>query len=668
MPALALFLSAPLASVLWAAAPVSDPPARGTTRAEGRASGARSGQAKGKKKAVAEPESALFTGVVALSTTPISLIYPPEGLTMGMAPGEVILGSVSNPNVPFRINGKPVKPHRLGGFIAFIPVVPGSFTFLCELELPGGTTTLARTIVVTPPLASATPEPVRIEAEARFPAVDVELRPGDWLNLQFKGSNSGRAEFSIGGGKRRFPMVETNSSLGLYQGVYQVRPEDVFEQAEIEFFLRGLDGTASAKAKGRLTVRDGPTVAVVRSSGPVVVKTGPGSGYLAFPPMGTRFLVGGRQGTEAKVLFSPDQSGWVEAGALSFLPPGSHPPRGVVSTVKAAAAQDGAVVTLSISDQVPFEVEESADLATVTLRLYNAVGYTNWIVYESSDTFVEQLRWRQEDANTAVVTIHLSQRLWGYRAQWEGNALKLELRRPPVIAPKGESALKGITAVVDAGHQPSSHGATGPRGLVEKDANLAISKALQRLLEREGARVVMTRTGDDEVNLTERPKLAWEKRGDLFISVHNNAIGDGEDPFGRPRGFSIFYYHPHSFELGDRVHEAYRKRIPLPDEGLRYGNLLVARLTEMPAILTESAYMILPEQEALLLSPQFHRRLAATIVEGARDFLEHVRDTERPRRKPAAYPPPPPAAEPALAAEKPAGPKGSRPRPRRKKP
>lgn len=669
MPSLILCLTLALTAPLWAAAPeAASKPNRGATKGEGRAAARPTKAAKAAKPAPEDPLDALFPAKVALSTVPISVIYPPEGLTMAMASGEVILGSVSNPNVPFRINGKPVKPHRLGGFLAFPPVSPGSFTFLCELDLPGGTTSLARTIVVTPPLAPASPEPVRIEAEARFPAVDLELKAGDWLNVQFKGSNGGKAEFSLVAGKRRLPMVETNSALGLYQGVYQVRPEDEFESQEIEFFLRGADGTASAKAKGRLTVREGPSVALVRSSGPVVVKTGPGNGYLAFPPIGTRFLVGGRVGSEAKVLLSPDQSGWVEASALNFLPQGAHPPRGVLSTLKAAPAPDGAVVTLAVSDQVPFELEESPDLRTLTVRLYNAVGYTNWMVYDSSDTFVEQMRWRQEDTNTAVVTLHLTQRLWGYRGQWEGGVLRLDLRRPPLFAPKGESAFKGITVVVDAGHQPSSRGATGPRGLAEKDANLAIAKALERQLEKEGAKVVMTRTGDDEVGLSERPRLAWEKRGDLFLSVHNNAIGDGEDPYGRPRGFSVFYYHPHSFDLGRSVHRAYRRRIPLPDEGLRYGNLLVARLTEMPAILVESAYMILPEQEALLLSPRFHRRLASSMAEGAREFLERARDSGRPRPAAEAFAPPAPEPEPELAAQKPSGAKGARPRPRRKKP
>ncbi|MBI4424601.1 MAG: N-acetylmuramoyl-L-alanine amidase [Elusimicrobia bacterium] len=603
---------------------------------------------------------------VPASSGTISIVYPPEGLSMGMASGEVIFGSVSHPKAPFRINGKSVKPHRQGGFIAFPPISPGTFTFHCELDLPGGTTAVTRTIYVAAPLVLSPPVPVRIDPEARQPASDLELRPGDWLTVQMKGSTGGKAEFSIAGQKRRFPMSESTAGLGIYQGVYQVRLEDAFDQGEIEFELKGADGTATAKAKGRLTVRDVPLVAVVRSSGAVSLKTFPGSGYLGFPPAGTRFLVSGRQGAETRVQLSPDLSAWIDTSAITFLPLGSLPPRAVLGTIRLQGSPEAAAATIGLTDNVAFQIEESSDLSSLSVRLFNTTGYTNWIVYDSEDSFVRQVRWRQEDTHTALVTFDLEpgRRLWGYRAHWEGGALRLELRKPPPFAPKGQSAFKGLAIVVDPGHQPGAHGAVGPRGLLEKDANLSVAKSLAQLLSQEGATPVLTRPGDDDVGLLERPRIAWDKRGDLFISVHHNAIPDGEDPLGRPRGYSVFYYQPHSFDLAKAVHRSYRRRIPLPDEGLRYGNLLVARMTEMPAILTESAYIILPDHEALLQSASFQRRLAKAMLEGARAFLEEAREREARAPKPVRIPAPEP--EPAERAPKravrPNGPKPGKPK------
>jgi N-acetylmuramoyl-L-alanine amidase len=151
-------------------------------------------------------------------------------------------------------------------------------------------------------------------------------------------------------------------------------------------------------------------------------------------------------------------------------------------------------------------------------------------------------------------------------------------------------------------------------------------------LEREGAIVLNTRrSDDDEVSLTDRPRQAIERDADVFVSIHNNALPDGSNPFSKPRGFTIFYYHPHSLALGRAVHDVYHEKVALPDEGLQWDNLLVARLTSVPSILIENSFIILPEQEALLNEPGFRDSLARSIVAGLRAFMSESGDKERRR-------------------------------------
>jgi N-acetylmuramoyl-L-alanine amidase len=152
---------------------------------------------------------------------------------------------------------------------------------------------------------------------------------------------------------------------------------------------------------------------------------------------------------------------------------------------------------------------------------------------------------------------------------------------------------------------------------------MAIAQKLKKKLLDLGAGVQMTRNGDENVELADRPKIAKDLGGDLFISLHNNAIGDGEDPFSQPRGFTVYYYQRQSKALGAALHAAYLKDIPLPDEGLRYGDYLVVRPTWMPAALIENAYMILPRQEEQLNSPAFQEQLASAAAEGVLNFF-HV--------------------------------------------
>jgi N-acetylmuramoyl-L-alanine amidase len=165
----------------------------------------------------------------------------------------------------------------------------------------------------------------------------------------------------------------------------------------------------------------------------------------------------------------------------------------------------------------------------------------------------------------------------------------------------------------------------GPSGSFEYEINLKIAQKLREKLAALGANVFMTRYSNDEkeqVSLQERPRIAKRLNGDLYISIHNNAIPDGEDPYLKPRGFQIYYYHLHSKRLAQSIHKSFLKNINLPDEGLRYGDYHVARITQMPSVLIENAYMILPEQEELLLDDLFCDKLAETVKEGIIDYFK----------------------------------------------
>ncbi|MBI3549309.1 MAG: N-acetylmuramoyl-L-alanine amidase [Elusimicrobia bacterium] len=595
------------------------------------------GEAAPKKKAPAKAKAAKLAPLavaapaedVALSSVPISLVYPPEGMSAAAIPGELVYGAVNRPGARFTINGYPVKLHAKGGYLTYLPVVPGTFTFRCELAQPGSApATLERTIFVAAPPAPV-PGPAIIETASILPAEDAELRPGDWLIAQMRATPGVAAEFQVSGQRKKWPMAPIDPVLGVYRGAFQIQPTDSWEPAPIEFHLRSAEGKKfQAESRGRVAVR-APLLNVATVTGAnVYVKTGPGEGYQITPPRGTPFVTTGRQGPDTRVWLSPSLSGWVPTAALSPAPAGTPPPQASLGTVRTTASGDSTFVHLGVGQIVPFSVDVDPDLGRLRVRLYYANGHTNWIIYDSSDAFVDQVTWRQVESGVVEALVKLSpkRRLWGYRADWEGGNLKLELRHPPKVA---AAALSGRTIVVDAGHMPSAPGAVGPRGTQEMEANLGIARELEAQLKLAGAKVVMTRSGADEVALLERAKLAWEARGDVFVSVHNNTLPSGANPFRSAHGFSIFYHHPMSLDLARKVHRAYRRDVPLPDEGLRYGDLLVARITEMPSILTESAYVTFPDQEDLLATPSFRKKVAGAIVKGLKDFL----DAERARQK-----------------------------------
>ena len=84
--------------------------------------------------------------------------------------------------------------------------------------------------------------------------------------------------------------------------------------------------------------------------------------------------------------------------------------------------------------------------------------------------------------------------------------------------------IHGARVVLDPGHGGKRDtGAVGPNGLVERDLNLALSRAvLEELFER-GISATTTRTGDYATRLSVRAAFADTVAADALISIHHNA-------------------------------------------------------------------------------------------------------------------------------------------------
>lgn len=85
------------------------------------------------------------------------------------------------------------------------------------------------------------------------------------------------------------------------------------------------------------------------------------------------------------------------------------------------------------------------------------------------------------------------------------------------------------TIIIDAGHGIMSGGGhNGAKGTYsyEDDICLAVSKKLVTLVEKEfpGVKIVETRPDKNIVDLHERADIANQNKGDLFISIHVNAM------------------------------------------------------------------------------------------------------------------------------------------------
>src|SRR4029434_9327867 len=87
----------------------------------------------------------------------------------------------------------------------------------------------------------------------------------------------------------------------------------------------------------------------------------------------------------------------------------------------------------------------------------------------------------------------------------------------------------GISRIVlDAGHGGHDPGAHGS-GINEAELVLDVAQRLQKLLDKAGVDVVMTRDSDVFIPLEERTAIANREGADLFLSIHANASRNTSD-------------------------------------------------------------------------------------------------------------------------------------------
>jgi N-acetylmuramoyl-L-alanine amidase len=352
----------------------------------------------------------------------------------------------------------------------------------------------------------------------------------------------------------------------------------------------------------------------------IIARPTPAGTYKWFFFPGTAFQITGRSGNFIRVRLDSSLDAWISA-ADAHLGPGAivPPPRRVVTAARVSSSAGYVDFILPLSDRPPYEVEENG--SDLILTLYSTKVAIDLIQYEAKDSLVRTVSWDQVTNDRARITVHLSRRPYGYLSIWDDavHRFVLRIRRPPVI--DVSAPLRGHVIAVDPGHPPI--GATGPTGLWEPVATLAVGQKLDSILTARGAHVIMTRTTADPVELYARPIIARRANAEALVSIHLNALPDGTNPFVG-MGTGTYFFQQQSAPLARVVQESMVRRMGLFDRGIFYDNLALARPTWMPAILCEGAFIIVPQQEAALRTPEFQRAYALGVADGLEAYFRSL--------------------------------------------
>ncbi len=192
-------------------------------------------------------------------------------------------------------------------------------------------------------------------------------------------------------------------------------------------------------------------------------------------------------------------------------------------------------------------------------------------------------------------------------------------------------ALNGRKIFIDPGHGGPFTGMVAPsNGIHEADVNLNVSLKLRDKLQAQGATVLMSHV-DNSVpvpdnasrDLSERAALSNAAKPDVFISIHHNADIEA----GSQRDDLEVYY-----KRGDSMAslDLGRSLISALGRGIRYnavnkrllpGNYKVLRLSEVPALLLETAYLTNNQDAAYLATDRGVEDEADSILYGLASYF-----------------------------------------------
>jgi N-acetylmuramoyl-L-alanine amidase len=375
-----------------------------------------------------------------------------------------------------------------------------------------------------------------------------------------------------------------------------------------------------------------PASAVNDTDRVTIARPAPGNGqqykWFLFP--GTVVRATGSQKASGddfvRIQLDSAQEGWVlrselQAQNISPASPGtfigdSVAPVRRIGVVRIEPSAEWIDIVIPMTGPPPPYLVEEGD-RSLSLLLY---GVTDAPVIsmmpQPADAYLNSVSSTPESTRVRF-GINLTRAPYAYLALWQNGALTFRVRRPPRIADPS-APLRGLTITVDPGHPPA--GATGPTGLYEADAVLEVGLKLRDLLTARGANVVMTRATSDPVDLGLRPIISRRANAHAFVSIHLNAFPDGTNPFVN-NGTTTFYFWPHSRLLGELTQPALVNDLGLRDLGTKYGNYAVIRGSWMPSILTEGAFVIMPDQEAALRTPTYQETYATGILHGLEAYF-----------------------------------------------
>ena len=217
--------------------------------------------------------------------------------------------------------------------------------------------------------------------------------------------------------------------------------------------------------------------------------------------------------------------------------------------------------------------------------------------------------------------------------------------RPLLSPPRNDRGKKVRTICLDAGHGGKDPG-NRAAGRQEKDYVLRLTLELRDQLRNAGFKVVLTRSADRFLELSDRAAVARRAGADVFLSLHFNGAGTGQS---EARGSEVYAMTPagaastnargeganagsfpgnrsdeKNLLLAYQIQRSLVSQLGSQDRGVRRARFEVLREATMPAVLVEAGFLSHPVEGKKITTVEYRRQMARAIVAGVQAYKKIV--------------------------------------------
>lgn len=192
-----------------------------------------------------------------------------------------------------------------------------------------------------------------------------------------------------------------------------------------------------------------------------------------------------------------------------------------------------------------------------------------------------------------------------------------------------ELILKGKIIYIDPGHGGRDPG-TIYKDIKESDINLEIANELKKELEKQGAKIYLTRIGDYDLSkidtknhkksdLLERAKIINESECDVYISIHLNS-----DTTETWSGAQTFYTNNNKQNkiLATIIQNKLKETTKTTRKIKELKNMYLFDRIKKTGVLIEAGFLSNANDRYLLKTKDYQKRLAQTITEGLIEYYK----------------------------------------------